>query len=275
MKTIALSVLVFFSFSFTAFAQKDLAEMTRPIVEEGKMLYRSEIASWYGTDLFLEKYTDRDNIGGYFSYADGDSIRCIFYSNDKKPKVLGTITFDSTYSKSVASLDLTERSFSKNEKELFVIRDAAKKLMVSDTLFESFQNTSLNLIPIIVKGERRVYILTGAERKGVVIFGNDYLLTFDSGGKVLTKKKLHANILPAYYGEKDGKKSVGSIHSHNSQTGDFITATDICTLMLYEKIAEWEQYVVLSEHYVNLWNCKTDTLTVRPREDEKDMKETM
>jgi hypothetical protein len=117
--------------------------------------------------------------------------------------------------------------------------------------------------------------LTGAEKKGVVIFGNDYLLTFDKDANVLTKKKLHANILPSYYGEKDGKKSVGSVHSHNSQTGDFITSTDICTLMLYEKMAEWEQYVVLSEHYVNIWNCKTNTLTVKPREDQEDIKKTM
>jgi hypothetical protein len=275
MKTFALSVIAFFSFAVTALAQKDPNEMARPIVEEGKMLYRTEMASWYGTDLFLAKYSDKGNIGGYFSYADDDSTRCIFYSNGEKPKVLGTITFDSTYNTSAASLNLTERSFSKKEKELFVIRDAAKKLMVSDTLFESFNNTSLNLVPIIIKGERKVYILTGAEKTDVVIFGNDYLLTFDANGKVLTKKKLHANILPSYYGEKDGKKSVGSIHSHNSQTGDFITATDICTLMLYEKMAGWEQYVVVSEHYINIWNCKTDTLTVRPREDEKDIEKTM
>jgi hypothetical protein len=275
MKTMYLHAITFLLFTLNASAQKDPNEMARPIVEEGKMLYRSEMASWNGTDLFLEKYTDKGNIGGYFSYADGDSTRCIFYSKEDKPKVLGMITFDSTYDTSVASLNLSERSFSKKEKDLFVIREAAKKLMLTDTLFESFNNTSLNLIPIIVKGERRVYILTGAEKTGVVIFGNDYLLTFDNDGKVLTKKKLHANILPSYYGEKDGKKSVGSIHSHNSQTGDFITATDICTLMLYEKMADWEQYVVLSEHYVNIWNCKTNTLTVRPRESEKEMKETM
>ncbi|MDI3321512.1 hypothetical protein [Pinibacter soli] len=275
MKTTSLSLITFLLFALNASAQKNPTEMAAPIVEEGKMLYRSEMASWNGTDLFLEKYTDKGNIGGYFSYADGDSTRCIFYSKEESPKVLGAVTFDSTYSTSVASVNLAERSFSKKEKELFVIRDAAKKLMLSDTLFESFNNTSLNLIPIIVKGERRVYIITGAEKTGVVIFGNDYLLTFDNDAKVLTKKKLHANILPSYYGEKDGKKSVGSIHSHNSQTGDFITPTDICTLMLYEKVAGWEQYVVVSEHYVNIWNCETNTLVVRPSESEKEMQETM
>ena len=275
MKTISFHVMLLLLFRFSSFAQQDLAAITKPIVEEGKMLYRSEMASWYGTDLFLEKYTNKDNIGGYFSYADGDVTKCIFYSKADKPKVLGAITFDSTYDTKTANVELGERSFSKKEKELYDIRDAAKKLMLTDTLFENFDNTSLNLIPIIVNNERRVYILTGAEKKGVVIFGNDYLLTFDKGANVLTKKKLHANILPSYYGEKDGKKSVGSVHSHNSQTGDFITATDICTLMLYEKIAEWEQYVVLSEHYVNIWNCKTNTLTVKPREDQEDMKKTM
>lgn len=275
MKTISFHVILLLLLGFSSFAQQDLAAITKPIVEEGKMLYRSEMASWYGTDLFLEKYSNRNNIGGYFSYADGDATKCIFYSKADKPKVLGTITFDSTYDTKTANVDVGERSFSKKEKELYAIRDAAKKIMLTDTLFENFDNTSLNLIPLIVKDERRVYILTGAEKKGVVIFGNDYLLTFDKDANVLTKKKLHANILPSYYGEKDGKKSVGSVHSHNSQTGDFITATDICTLMLYEKIAEWEQYVVLSEHYVNIWNCKTDTLTVKPREDQEDMKKTM
>ena len=30
----------------------------QPIVEEGKLLYRSEMASWYGTDLFLANYKE-------------------------------------------------------------------------------------------------------------------------------------------------------------------------------------------------------------------------
>lgn len=45
-----------------------------------------------------------------------------------------------------------------------------------------------------------------------------------------------------------------------------MTATDICTLMLYEKFAKWEQHLVMSEKYVNIWNCKSDQLTVIPRE---------
>jgi len=52
------------------------------------------------------------------------------------------------------------------------------------------------------------------------------------------------------------------MHSHIPQTGEFITATDICTLMLYEKFAKWDQHLVIAEHYVSIWNCKTDELLI-------------
>ena len=31
-------------------------------------------------------------------------------------------------------------------------------------------------------------------------------------------------------------------------------ATDICTLMLYEKFAKWKQHNVVSKNYLNIWN---------------------
>ena len=36
--------------------------------------------------------------------------------------------------------------------------------------------------------------------------------------------------------------------------------------MLYEKFAKWKQHMVVSEKYMNIWNCETDELTVIPRE---------
>ena len=52
------------------------------------------------------------------------------------------------------------------------------------------------------------------------------------------------------------------MHSHLPETGDFITATDICTLMLYEKFAKWKTHNVVSEKYLSIWNCETDKLSV-------------
>lgn len=250
--------------TISAFGQKNPTEEAQPIVEEGKLLYRSEMASWYGTDLFLENYSNRENIGGYFSYTANDTSKCIFFSKAENPKVIGTISFDNTYNISTAKTDLTERKFTATENDLYTIRKFALDEINSDTLFKTYNNTNLNLIPIINGKARKVYVLTGPQQNGVVIFGNDYLLTFDQDNKLILKKQLHKNIIPIYYGgeEEKDKQIEGAMHSHLPETGDFITSTDICTLMLYEKFANWKTHNVVSKKYLNIWNCETDQLTV-------------
>ena len=48
--------LVLIVLSLTGFGQKNPTEEAQPIVAEGKLVYKLEMASWVGTDLFLEKY---------------------------------------------------------------------------------------------------------------------------------------------------------------------------------------------------------------------------
>jgi hypothetical protein len=246
-----------------AYAQENPTEQAQPIVKEGKLLYRSEMASWYGTDLFIEKYKNAGNISGYFSYTEDSLSKCVFFSQGEPAKVIGTITFDSTYNIETANLDLTERSFTAAENDLYLLRKAALSEINSDTMFGSYKNTSLNLIPLIIGNEKKVYLLTGPKEPGVVIFGNDYLLTFDKNNKVLIKKPLHKNIILVYYGKSDGNEE-GTIHTHLPETGDFITATDICTLMLYAKFAKWKQHNVVSANYLNIWDCINNRLLVLP-----------
>lgn len=142
----------------------------------------------------------------------------------------------------------------------------------SDTLFKTYKNTDLNLIPLIDGESRKVYVLTGPKQSGVVIFGNDYLLTFDTDNKLTAKKRLHKNIIPIYFESDDlkGMKVEGAMHSHLPETGDFITATDICTLMLYSKFAKWKTHSVYSKKYLNVWNCETNELTVIPNEENQE-----
>lgn len=254
-------------FSLSIFGQKNPTDEAQPIVAEGKLLYKSELASWYGTDLFLENYKERENIGGYFSYTDNDIAKCVFFSKAENPKVIGTISFDNTYSIETAKTDLTEREFTPTENELYQIRKIALDELNTNTdgLFKFYQNTSPNIIPLINGEEKKVYILTGPKVSGVVIFGNDYLLTFDKNNKLVTKKQLHKNIIPIEYGnEEDGNVIEDAMHNHLPETGDFITATDICTIMLYEKFAKWKTHNVVSKKYLNIWDCETDQLTVIP-----------
>jgi hypothetical protein len=262
MKQITIALLTIIQLN--VYAQDNPTDMAKPIVEEGKRLYRSEMASWYGTDVFLAKYKDRANMGGYFSYLDKGIAKCIFYSKGEQPKAIGTISFDSTYNTETATVDLAERDFTAMESDLCTIRKAASAIIKTDTLFKTYQNTNLNLIPLIHGNEKKVYVLTGPKQNGVVIFGNDYLLEFDKDNQLTSKKPLHKNIIPINYGAKQeaGKEVVGTMHTHLPETGDFITATDICTLMLYEKFAKWEKHNVVSKSYLNIWNCLTDELVV-------------
>ena len=243
----------------SAFGQTKIEKETYPIIEEGKRLYKSEMASWYGSDIFLEKFSiKKENIGGYFSYIENETPKCIFFAKGDDPKVIGTISFDSTYNVQTALADGTERGFTNDELDLYTLRKAALNEINSDTLFKTFKNTNLNLIPLIGDGEKRVYVLTGPQGGEVVILGNDYLLTFDKRNNLIKKKSLHKNILSFKY-SKEGDEAV-TMHTHLPETGDFITATDICTLMLYEKFAKWKQHIVMSQSYVCIWDCKKDQL---------------
>jgi hypothetical protein len=259
--------IIFALFTSSILAQNHLTKLAEPIVAEGKLLYKSEMASWYGTDLFLEKYKDKQNIGGYFSYVENEISKCIFFSKSDFPKVIGTISFDDTYNLKTAKIDLVERDFTEYEYDIYQIRKLALSEINTDkTLFKHYENSNLNLIPLIQGKEKKVYVLTGPKQSGVVLLGNDYLLTFDKNNKLKLKKQLHKSLIPITYGgkDKDGKPFISeeSIHTHLPETGDFITATDICTLMLYGKFAKWKTHNVVSQKYLNIWNCETNELSV-------------
>ena len=260
MATTFAPILLLFFFS-TSLAQDKTDEITDSITRIGKELYRSEMASWYGTDIFLDRFKEqRKNIGGYFSYKDSSFSKCIFFEKGENPQVLATIKFDSTYRIVNAQVDSAKRDFSGHERDIYVIRQLAVKEIGVDTLFKGYNNTRFNIVPLIVNGRKEVYVLTGPQKDGVVIFGNDYLLSFDEADSLVGVRRLHKNFMPIEYGRQNNQEVGITMHSHSPETGDYITSTDICTIMLYEKIAKWKQHIVMSKDYVSIWNCETDQL---------------
>ena len=238
----------------------------KEIIKEGTKLYKSEMASWYGTDIFLEKFGDRrQNTGGYFSYLLDNKAVCVFFSSGDSPKIIGTFTFDSTYNVNSAAVDGEERALTKLETDLLTIRQATLAAYQTDTLFKSYKGMNPNFIPISDEDGKRVYVLTGPQKHGVVIFGNDYLITFDEENNLKEKRRLHKNLISIDYG-KDDKMVVATMHTHLPETGDLITATDVCTLMLYEKYTQWRQHYVISQKNVSIWDCKKDQLTVMTKQ---------
>lgn len=236
-----------------AFAKKNFEKQNKEILEEGIRLYKSEKASWHGTDIFMERYKDKEKIGGYFSYVEDNIAKCIFFSKEDQPKVLGTIAFDSTYNIYTAEVDLKERVFTPLETSIYMIRQSTKKILKEnkDGFFRSYKNTNYNIIPLIHNNEKKVYIITGSTQNGVTFLGNDYLLTFDKNNNLKKKTRLHQSLIPFEYEKaSEGKEAM---HTHLPETGPLFTPTDICTLMLYAPFAGWKQHIVYTKDYMSFW----------------------
>ncbi|HVV55871.1 MAG TPA: hypothetical protein VHC47_11120 [Mucilaginibacter sp.] len=265
---------IFFVFSLFwlnhTYAQNEslekLERITDSIESEGKMLYRSEFASWYGTDVFTGKCKYLlAQAGGYLSYDTKEGMNNIFFSKDTIPLVLATISFGSDFNPNNYKLDTVRRKLTEKENDLYTIRKLALEEMNRDTMFKHYRNTNLNLVPIIARNFKRVYVLTGPQVNGVIVFGNDYLIDFDKDDNITDKRKLHKGIIPIEFHAPTAdtsKNEVSSIHSHLPEYSPFMTATDICTLMLYEKFTTWTQHIVVSKNYVSIWDCKKNELVI-------------
>jgi len=98
----------------------------------------------------------------------------------------------------------------------------------------------------------------------VVILGNDYLLTFDSNNKVKSKQKLHQNIIPVDF-KADSVQEASTMHTHLPSTGDYMTPTDICTLLLYGEMSQWKQHYTLSQDFISIWDVEKRDLVMLTR----------
>ena len=245
--------------SFTGYSQNK-----EEVLEQGKLLYKSEKASWHGTDLLMERFKAKTKVvGGYFSYTENNRNINIFYNRDNEPKVILSFSFDDTYLTETTKIDTVARSLTDYEKSLYTIRKKAMEELQTNEVFEFYNGTNFNPVPIIYKGKKMVYFFTGPQSSNVVIFGNDYLITFNEDDSIQSVKKLHSSIIPLNY--SDDPNQISSLHSHNDESGDIITATDICTLMLYSPYTNWENHYVLSTKYVSVWDCIKNELRIIDR----------
>jgi len=243
---------------------------TDNILEEGKLLYRIEKGSWYGTDDMLSRFlSKKDSIGGYVSYEGSDKyIYTVFYSRFNPENILVRYQFDNIPKPEPISIDTLNRTSTQLEKDLISIsQDARKKAYENeDNFFTFYENTSLNFLPLINNNEKRVFVLTGPQETGIVIIGNDYILNYDKKNNFKSKSKIHNSILQFPYKSENGEKPIEStFHSHIID--NYISSTDICTFLLYRDFVEWKQHIVISEKEVSIFNLENESLFTMKRKD--------
>ncbi|MBK7763752.1 MAG: hypothetical protein IPI46_10335 [Bacteroidetes bacterium] len=274
MKKIIFILLSLFT-SGLLFAQDNLQIEVNKIMSEGRTLYKSIKTDQVCTQIFKEKYKGKEKATGSIIYAESEMLKCVYYVDGSKPKAIAIFTCDSSFDKSKIVSDFTVRELNSQEKTLASIKQAAMELASKDASFTKPENSSFSFIPMLENGIKKVIILCLSNKPGIVIFGNDYEIRFNNDNEVTDKKQIHPNQLIAKYGEEAeaGSNPDGTSHIHFPQTGELMTSTDVCLLMLYEKEAHWKQHTVISENFISFYNCQADVLLPIPKNgDGKNMK---
>ena len=270
------------------FSQKPSAKTIQEIKDEANALYALESANTTSLDLFYDNEFKADAIKGFFSYKDKDSIRTIFYAQidttDPKFKqqpdsvkklykeevdyyaVARSFSYGRSLNKKNAVLSDVSRKMTDEEKLLMRARLAIFKEFDADTAkYKRYLNTSISMLPIDYKKYLKIYLITLPNRPGVVIFGNDYCFEYDKKTLTLTKKeKLHQvyyNVSAGYNGKKNDPLKY-TFHTHKAGDSPFITATDVCLLMLYKGGVEWEQHWVYSDKWVSTYTLYNGNLQI-------------
>ena len=178
MKKVFVILLTVFTVTSLSFGQN-----ANKVLEEGKLLYRLEKASWYGTDIFLEKFAHKKDIaGGYLSYMnEKNQIVNIFFEKGNPSQILVRFEFESMPQTNPIKIDTINQIATQQEMDLIAIRQEAVQQVYENKegFFTFYENTSLNFIPLIRNGKKQVFILTGSQVPNVVNIGNDYLLIYN------------------------------------------------------------------------------------------------
>ena len=250
--------------AFGAAAQNKLAKVQNEILEEAYELYYLESASWHGTDILTSQYEPLlEKLGGYLSYKDGEQYACIFWGRENKDEIILKISF--TDPRDPKSAEVSQNlTATEAEKDLIGLRIAAKEIVNNNTdkFFKFYRGSNLNIIPIIDGQTRKVVILCGPAVNGVILFGNDYEMTFDQRNKVLSKRKIHSSLVDLDIKPAKGERKGLAYHTHIKKHSPYITSTDICTLLLYANYTDWKQHIVTSKKYVSIWDIEEEELVI-------------
>lgn len=255
---------ILFAFVMLSISSYSKEPDPRAVLAEGKLLYHLEKASWFATDDYLVRFAHKiEQGGGYVSYQTHEGfINTVFFDKNDPDKLQVRYTFDISPKPIPLIIDSVDMDVTMIEKDLIALRQDASK--IASYACTIYKNTSMNFIPVISEKERKVYILTASENKGILLLGNDYLFRYGVNNKFKDMKRIHNSLIEIPY-DVEGKSKEISAGVHSHVFSDIIDPTDICTLLLYRDYVKWRQHYVISKKYVSIFDMEKEDLVVMTR----------
>ena len=265
-----ISLLLFFSNVILAqdikLSEKELMAQLDSIVKEGNLLYKYEKSAWISSDLANNVPIVQNNYGGYFTYETNSAIKTIILGKSHQ-NCIAEYTFTTNFDEP-DFIFLNERILYPFEKKLLEIREKIIKQLSNNKYDVRIPNGySPNIILLPFKKGYKLYMIMGTSQSDVIPFGNDYLFVANEKGVIKNWHKFHSGIIfaPTTY---EGNKVTSLTHSHLRKT-PLITATDICTFMLYAPIYEIEEFSVYSPalQIYMVYNIKSNKVTIKEEQE--------
>ncbi len=236
MKLIGIAVIVISSLLCIKAQDAEMQLKLDSILEEGKLLYNYEKAIWKASDIVMQEKS-RDYARHYIVYDEGESMTVVFSDNEFKNQVAKFEYLKYQFEKPL-SKDYTEKELEPKDAQSFALKNKALdniNAKSSEYEFHFFPDYNPNIVWMPAGDGYKLYIIIGTPIENVIPFGNDYLFRIDNEGKVSYWHKFHQTQIMSQTklgDEGEGKTIVSLMHSHLKMT-PYISATDICTFLLY------------------------------------------
>jgi len=242
---------VFLTFVFTCTllsAQSQLTdiqikEKLDSILIEGNLLYRYEKAAWISIDLARENKSIKMDFFSYLVYHENDTVRTLILN--KKSECIYELRFVFEFDNPISDVVLTRALTTKEQNMVTTKTTIINKLIEQKIPVGCPDGYGLNMILMPKYDGFKFYIITGANKSGVIPFGNDFLFITDDTGNIQSWKKFHSRLIAQDSKGPNGEDVREMTHSH-LRTEPFITATDICTFKLYGKLCGQSSFQVYS-----------------------------
>lgn len=224
-------------------SEQELKTKLDSVLIEGNLLFKYEKSAWISTDLAQENKDIKKDFGGFFTYEDQEKIKVIILGK-KSQNCIAEYIFENDFTKP-QTVKIESRELSNKEIDLLEIRDKILINVSNEKYGISIpEGYSPNLILLPSQEKYKLYIIMGTSQNDLIPFGNDYFFIADKNGEIENWQKFHSRIIPGHT-KMDGNKVSKFTHSH-LKTTPLITATDICTFMLYAPLYEIDTFSVYS-----------------------------